>query len=1051
MRKFICYIALMSALCASTNLFAQNVNEVNGKVTDSEDNPVVGATIIEKGTNNGTVTDREGFYKLKLKNNKAAILVFSFIGMETREVVYEGNSIINVLLNISTTELDEVVAIGYGSAKRKDLTGAVSSISGAELEKTPIANVADALKGKIAGVVVTSTSGAPEADIVVRVRGGISITQDNSPLYIIDGVPSESGLQGLSPLDILTIDVLKDASSTAIYGSRGANGVVIISTKQGKEGRNTVSYEMYYGVKKPSKTNPVLTPLEFVLWDFEIQGGDEWAAIFGPIENAVENYGERKGIDWSEKLFADRVAISQTHKISASGGNQQGNYNLSYNYNNDGGIMPGSGVSKNTLRLSSNYKMNSKLSFGVNISYYTEGLNALGDYNESAVNTFFTDLILYKPIISLKGDDAFLLEEGGLDDGSSIDVDDPLTKMSSQVKLYDRKKVSYNASFNYTFNKHLTYNTVIGLSENWNENSTFYTSISSQARLANGPYGSLYQNSSRQIYESQTLSYRTDINKIHKIDFLIGNELRETKTKMLSVSAGGFPEENFGTDYFNLATIAMLPTSGLESQRSVSFFSRANYNYKDKYILNASLRADGSTKFGKNNKWGFFPAAGFGWRLSEENFIKSLNVFSNLKFRATYGWTGNDNIGNYRSLATYSASWTPINNNGYTTFSPSFANSDLRWEINKQANIGLDLGFFENRISASFDIYNTTTDDLLLEAKVPYTSGYSTAMRNIGSTNSRGLEISLQSFNIRKNDLSWSTNFNMAFNKIKVLKLADSDRWEINSNAAGKLAQTDFIIEVGRSTGLMYGYIYDGLYMASDFDWDAIKGWKLKAGIPDLHYSSQPLQPGSPKYKDVEPDGLLDAKDMTFIGDANPDFTGGIMNNFNYKNFDFSFFCEFKVGADIYNANLYKYLNPGKYKSTTRFVYENHYRTIDEKGTLLMNLGDIEALNELNKNAFLPSRTASIIPFSSLLIENGDYLRLSQVTLGYTLPNDLLKKVKIKSFRIYSTIYNVLTLTNYSGYDPEVSMNRNNGLTPGIDKGSHPRTASFVFGANISF
>lgn len=1046
MRKIICFIAMFFVL---VHLYAQQNNALTGVVTDVDKNPIPGVTVVEKGTKNGIVTDGQGIYNLKLLNPQNAVLIFSFVGMKSQERPYHGEKLIDIVLESSVEELDEVVAIGYGTAKKGDLTGAISSVSGSDLSRMPVSNVADALKGKLAGVSVVTASGAPEADIIVRVRGGISVTQDNSPLYIIDGVPSESGLQGLNPTDIESIDVLKDASSTAIYGSRGANGVVLISMKKGKEGRSSLNYDFYFGTKRITKRTPVLNPVEFLLHDYEINGSDAWTAMYGPIEDVIENYGNKPGVDWQKQMFDSKIAISTMHKLSFTGGNSLSTYNVSYSYNKDNGLMPSSGVGKHAFRATYDTKMSSKLRFGTTVSYSYEGIDAVSDYNESQVDPKYMSLLLHRPTVGIYADDNELLTDN--DNENPLDIDDPLTKLKSNIKKYFKNKFVFNLNANYTLSKKMTYGVQLGLTKDFNENSMFYTAASSTARLGTGPKGTLSREDKDAYYGMHNLMYKDQIGK-HKFDFQLINEFRISKFKTLGVSANALPSENFGIDLLNMATEATIPTSNKESSKSVAFAARAGYSYNNKYLFNASLRADGSTKFGTNNKWGYFPAAAFAWRASEEPFIKDLNVFSNLKLRASYGVTGNDQIGNYRSIQLYTVNWTAIGNAGKTVFNPSLDNPDLKWEVNRQLNLGADVGLLKNKLTSTIEVYETKSLDLLMEAKIPYTSGYSTCMRNIGSTRSRGLEITLQSNNISTKDFSWTTNFNVAFNRMKVLKLADSDRWELSSYGS----DPDFLVLTGHPTGLMYGYLYDGLYKASDFNFNSTTGaYSLKEGIAKQCVTTTTPGPGIMKFKDISgpdgtPDGIIDTNDKTIIGDANPDFNGGIMNSFMYKNFDLSFFCEFKVGQDMLNANIYKFVQPGKNSSTIKYVYDQQYKMIDSRGTRLLTMGDIEALDALNKNAIYPSN-GTIMPSNSLLIENGSFLRLSQITIGYTIPQNVLKKLRVKTFRVYATASNLYTLTNYNGFDPDVSMNRNGGLTPGVDKGSYPRAKSFVIGANISF
>ncbi|MCD0472358.1 TonB-dependent receptor [Flavobacterium sp. JAS] len=1051
--KLFCIIFIM---CSGFTIMAQEL-VCTGQVVDSEKFPLPGTTVSEKGTTNATITDIDGKFKITIKNGDLAVLKFTHMGMAPVGIKLNGQKVLNVTMKVSSDNaLDEVVVVGYGKVKRKDVTGAIGSVSGEEISQVPVTNVIEALKGRIAGLVVSSSSGAQDSEISVRIRGGISITQDNSPLYIVDGFPMENGFVGINPNDVKSVDVLKDASATAIYGSRGANGVIIITTKEGTVGIGTITYDTYIGVKKISNRTPVLSPLEFVLYDYEKSlGGADWLEVYGPIEDLQKNYAGRKGVNWQDLLYDGKTAINQMQRIGFSGGSKENKYFISYTYNNDGNIVPDSGYSTHSIRLNSSQKISEKLTIGTNITFFSDKLRGVGPFNETG--KALNQLIQFRPTagINYSDEDLILNDIDPINDiGESVELN-PLADVKTNIRNRAKKNYSFGFNLNYVLNNNFSYTFNFGFSGKQTESSTFFTSRSAQAKLSNGPYGSLSLSTDDNYFGNQTLTYKKTIGKEHSLDILIGQEIRVEKSKLLSVSAGGFPDDNFGVDYFNLATIPNLPTSGKFSNKLISFFGRANYKFSNKYILTATMRADGSTKFGANNKWGYFPSVAVAWLAGNEKFIDNLNVFSDLKFRLSYGASGNNRIDNYRSLSLYSAGWTPIDNGVNASFSPSLANPGLKWETNLSTNLGMDVSFFKNRLNATFDLYNIVTKDLLLETRIPLSSGYETALKNVGSTQSRGLEIGIQSFNIKNKNFTWTTNFNIAFNKTKILELANSDRWEISSGSGGNGTGTDFIIEKGGSVGKMWGLQYDGLYTTDDFAWDGVNSkWVLNDGIPVSKFYVP--QPGVTKYKDISganglPDGKIDELDKTFIGNANPDFTGGLMNTFTYKNWDLSFFWEFKYGGDVYNANLYQLIRNTRNKSTTKDVFDKQYRIVDFQGNNLLDTGNIDALKAINANAKLPSQRASSVPFDSYMVEDGSYARLGQLTLGYRFSKEVLKQLKLNQFRLYATVYNPLTITKYSGYDPEVSMNSNGGITPGIDRGSHPRSESYVFGLSVSF
>lgn len=1050
MKKLVCLILMFTVFSA----YAQTLRTVKGTVSDEEGVGLIGVNVYLSGNEKyGVITDFEGKYEIAIPKNTNNKLVFSFIGMKTVKKSVGKNSVLDVIMTEDVIMMDEIVAIGYGNVRKSDLTGSVATVQSKDIKDMPVTNLMDALKGRIPGVVFSTSDGSQEASMQVRVRGGISVTQDNSPLYIVDGLPMNDALNLLDPNDIERIDVLKDAVSTAIYGSQGANGVVVITTKQGQKGKAKISYDTYWSFKSLSKKIEMLKPYEYALYSYEQLGGSNgiggWEKLFGPYSDLEENFINRKGIDWQEEIFGGKKAVSQQHKVTITGGNDKSRYNVSYTYNNDGNMIPQSGQKMHSFRSKLDSKISQRLSITTNISYQQRELQGVGAYSENG--RYMMKLLNYTPTNGMLGPDEDLLTN----DNFVIDEeDDDEIRLNPYVQLFttDKKMKNTNLNINmaaqYMILKNLNYNIQFGYTKNMKENRMFYLEGSSQARLENGPYGDIQQYNNEQLVGNHTLTYSRK-NKKMGFDIMLGQELKREISSSLGCGAKGFPDSNFGLDYLGLGTVPFMPSSNKEAASSASFFGRVNYRLLDKYLFTATLRADGSSKFGADNRWGYFPAFAFAWRASEEKFIKNLKVFDNLKLRISYGVSGNNRISNYLSMSTYSPGWIPVEDNVVTVITPNkLENPDLKWENNATLNLGLDMGFLKNRISMTVDAYKVNTSNLLLNSNIPYVNGFGTCMRNIGQTESKGLEIGFASYNIQNNDFQWVTNFNISFNRTKVKKLADSNRWEIQSNSGG-MDGVDYIIEVGRPIGIMWGYISDGLYQADEFNFSDGK-WTLKDEIVHSNVF-QNIQPGSKKYRNLNPsdDNITDENDKTIIGDANPLFTGGIMNSFSYKNFDLSLFCEFKVGGDIYNANLYEYLRGGKTRNTLKSVWDKRYRITDENGTFLLETGDVESLMRINQGKTLPYD--GYIPFDSSMVEDGSYLRFTNLTLGYSFPKQWLEKIKVDKLRIYGTIYNLGVITGYSGYDPEVSMNRNNGLTPGIDRGSMPRSRNLVVGANIVF
>lgn len=1075
--------ALLIMLLFLSTVIVKAQTLVEGKVSDQEGLELIGATVIIKGQPaKGTVTDLDGRYKLSVDDPAKDILVFTYLGMIQQEVKINSRKIMDVVLKSSDVALDEVVAIGYGTMKRGDISGSVSSLKGKEVSKIPVTNVAQALAGKIAGVQVTQSQGSPDANIEIRVRGGMSITQNNDPLYIIDGFQSESGLQGLDPSDIETIDVLKDASATAIYGASGANGVILITTKKAKEGKPTVSYDMYVGFKKLTKRLDVLSGRDYVGLEYEraMIGGEDLKRSFlniyvdpydantGSIIDAMhggyaqlnEIYGNRNGVDWQDEVFKGNNPISVNHKVGISGGTDKSSYNVSYSYSNDDGIMKGSGLIRNNIRGQFTQRMSQKMNATFNVTYTDETTTGLGSLNESGQFSRMQHIIQYRPIYKRYADDRELLnlQKDPIVDDSGNQMQNPLTSITSEERERKNKILALNASLNYSILKNLKYRGTIGLRNRTTTNDMFYHSTSRQAINKGAPYAQTNSYDYNVLQFNNTLTWDKKFNKVHKVDIMVGQEYYNQIYDYLRNEYNNFPEDNFGLDDLGLATNVSTPTTSKEFNRKLSFFGRANYSYADKYLATLTFRADGSSKF-PNNQWGYFPAISFAWRAAEENFIKNLNVFSDLKLRASYGITGNEGIPTYLGLEKIRGSYQPFNNGLTNTYgSTQLANPNIKWETNITTNLGLDFGFLDQRIQASFDIYQNDTRDLLLSAKIPlYMGGYGTVMENAGKTRNRGVELAISSVNIQTKDFSWSTNLNLSHNKNMVKQLSRSDYFTSRSGWVGtaEFNDDDYITRVGSAVGLMYGYKLsgNGIYGVDDFNFDqATQTYTIKEGIP--HNPDSKPQPGDWKFADVDQSegekGVINSKDKTVIGDANPDLIGGITNTFTYKGFDLSFNFSFKIGGDVYNANKMYYTKlSNKYRnslslSADRFTY------IDETGANVFN--NPEKLREINPNP----KTASIngsanMLFHSGYIEDGSYLRLDNLTFGYSLPKSLLRKFSVQQLRLYASSYNLFTITGYDGFDPDVNVRPNNGLTPNVDWGAYPRSLTFVFGLNLTF
>ena len=1055
-----CLFFIMVAL--SVSAYAQVT--VTGKVTDADGYEVIGGSIVLKGSPTiGTITDMSGHYSITINDASKAILIFSYVGMETQEVKVNGRERVDVQLKSDAVMLDEVVTIGYATVKKKDLTGAVSSVNSKELAAVPISDVTQALSGKVAGVQIIRSQGSPDADISIKVRGGTSITQSNEPLYIIDGFPSEDGLKSIEASDIASIDILKDASSTAIYGSRGANGVVLVTTKGGTSDKFNISYDMFFGFKKVNKYYDVLNVEDFVKLEFErsINEPDKMEdfviPIYGNYNEYDDLYGNRVGIDWQKEVFDRRTAITQQHKVSISGGNKSTKYLLTYTRNNDEGVWYGSGLKRDNFRVKLNQDATSWLKFSTNLSYIDEKTEGLGTLQEGGASSRMQHVIQYRPTIGKEGNDEQLLIDDDdpalLLEGAS-QMQSPIASIESELRNKRNQILSMNGDLEIKLWKGLSYRGTIGIRKRTIKTDIFYSEKSKQAKNAGAPYGWKEIEEQQSFMYNNVLTWDKTFTPEHHLTVVGGQEYIRYNTDYLRAGARQFEKINFGLADMSLGASPDKVITKLESENMLSYFMRGNYNFKDKYLFAFSLRTDGSSKFGDNHKWGVFPAASFAWRMSEEDFIKKLDLFSNLKVRLSYGTAGNNKIDNYLSLSKMGSVWIPYNGNSTASgfVSKQLYNPNLQWETNVTSNLGLDFGFLNQKLQLTVDLYNVDTKNLLLDAPVPLLSGYRSMMINAGKTNNKGVEVAITSYNINTKDFSWSTSLNLSHNKNVVKELYNSNYMEIVSGWAqtSEFNKSDYIIRVGEPLGQMYGYKLKGIYSVDDFNYDpTTQKYIIKDNIPyDKNFYPKP---GFWKFEDIDGDNEITESDKTVIGNANPKLYGGFTNNFTWKGFDLSIFLNFSIGNKIYGANKMYYTKfNNRWRNTLKNEALNRFTIINDKGENVFN--DPAQLADINKNHnYVSVEGSSNLFFHSGYVEDGSFLKINNISLGYTFPKGLINKVKLSNVRLYATGYNIYTLTKYSGYDPEVNTFSNGGLTPGIDWGAYPSSISMVFGANITF
>ncbi|WP_237732326.1 TonB-dependent receptor [Flavobacterium sp. UGB4466] len=1033
-------------------MYGQDIITVKGVVTDAQNMPMPGATVSEKGTKNTTVTAMDGDYQIKVKSN--AILVFSFIGTKTKEEPVKNRTLINTKLLDDANNLDEVVVVGYGTKARKDLTGAISSVKGQELAKIPVQNVAQALQGRIAGMQVTMSDGTPGSEPSLRIRGGTSITQSNEPLYVVDGVAQTGGLSFLDPMDIESIDVLKDASSTSIYGAQGANGVVLVTTKKAKGGKLTLSYDTYAGIKTIAKTLPVMNPYQYTQLLYESATDDarmqKFVSAFGTYDQLEGLYKDQQGINWQDEVFGNAVE-SQYHKLSISGGENDTKYNAFYSVNNDQGIMLGSGSVKNIAKLNVTNSISKKVTVTAIVNYSNQKVTGLSTNDGgNARLSMLQNLLQYRPTIGKTGSDEDLktLTVDPLDNQDSPTFQSPLITIDSQKREAITRAINMSLQLQYNITPSLIYRGLISYTDNSMKSKYFNDSRGIQAIRSGGANGGVTHNIGTRLNYNNVLTYSKTFNKKHKFDASLGQEYIYNYTEGITASATAFPDVNLGWDKLQLGTIAGIPTSYAEDDKIISFFGRANYSYKNKYLLAATLRADGSSKFGTENQWGYFPSVSAAWRIIEEPFMDKLPAFSDLKLRLSYGEAGNNRIANYAALGIFNSGSYPLNNQmNITAFQNNLPNPFLKWEATKSANIGFDIGFFKQRIALTTELYENRSKDLLYNTRVPASSGFKKQFQNIGATSNRGIEFTLNTVNVKTNSFNWSTTFNIAFNKTKVLSLSEGENSLITNSYTDR---NDYILQVGKPVGVMYGYVRDGLYQVNDFNYNATTStYTLKPGVVSDNIVAQP---GFIKFKDISgpngtPDGVINDLDRTAIGDANPKYTGGLNNTFSYKGIDLSVFLDFTVGNDIYNANVLNNSRLNLDNLNTLAIYADRWTTINAAGQRVTDPTELAALNEGKTNpAFNGNATGRLY---SDIIEDGSFLRINNISLGYTLPKEWLKKSKISNLRIYFTAYNLYVFTKYSGYDPEVNV-LNNAITRGVDFSAYPRSKSFITGLNIS-
>lgn len=1104
-------------LKTNSGILEQNT-KITGVVKDASGMPLPGVNVLEKGTKNSTITDIDGKFTIKVSNSNAVIQV-SYIGFKNQEVKVGGRSTVNIVLEENSESLNEVkvVSVGYGTVKRENLTGSIASVSAKELSKVAVTNVAEALAGRLPGVSVQAVDGAPGADIIIRVRGGNSITQDNSPLYVIDGLIVDN-LNDISPADIESIDVLKDAASTAIYGSRASNGVVLVTTKKPKAGRTSVSYNTFFQVKTfpGDRRYHALSPYEFVQMQYET------AAMSGdPVAMAsfTNNYGafgdldlykNMKGIDRQDELFG-KGSFSRYNNFSISGGSEATKMSLSYNTNRDGGLMPNSGQERDTYNFKLNHRVSSKLTIDLGARLTSNQIDGAGVGGGAGLKV--SNLVTARPVNGIS--DYITIDPGSVDDQ---DVEDFLLSQLNPTQYVkqdwrQRKTTSYifNAGVNWDILKNLKASSAISVNKTYGLNLRSYGPLTSVAQVNGGLPLGIRQDTEGKTYRiTNTLNYKFQNLGKHDVSILLGQEANHSEGMIQTVQAGGFkmsvtPQELFANMGNGDPTLTVQSTSVNTDSNIFSLFARANYAYNDKYLLTASMRIDQSSKFLKANNTGYFPAFSAGWKISSEPFLRNSKTINELKLRVSYGATGNDRIptGVVETSLSPSTGSGPGFNNGqssayYYLSGSVLINPALKWETTIGKNAGLDFALFGSALSGSLDVYRNETHDLLLTAQVPTTSGFDKQYKNIGNTSGQGVELGLNARLFDKKDFSLSVNANFGMNKFRIDRLDGTDSFPKSSGWGGSadaFNANDYLVQVGQRIGLVYGFKTDGFYTVDDFLPTTNGTWVLKTedvnGNPivqarstDILGAGTYVRPGTIKFKDISgPDGVPDGKiddiyDRVKIGNTLPKAQGGFGLNARIKGFDITAFFNWQYGNDVYNASKIAYnmlwaKNGGSLQSMNmlntmdsshRFTYidingeyvnpntgENY-----APGAVIKDSDNLAALNAgktiWSGNTSFGSRKAIVSDFG---IEDGSFVRLSNLTIGYTIPMKNMKTSIFRSLRVYVTGTNLHIWSKYSGYDPDVNSNVSSdsypGLTPGLDYSSYPKNRSYTFGLNANF
>lgn len=1059
MSRLVKFLAMLALVLISSGLAAQIT--VTGTVFDEAGESLPGVNIILKGQDKGTITDFDGKFGLPVPNVNS-VLVFSYLGYQTVEMKVDRSKPMSVVMKEETKALNEVMVIGYQDVRKRDLTGSVAKANIDDMLKAPVASFDQALAGRIAGVNVSSGEGTPGGVMKIIIRGNNSLTQDNTPLFIIDGFPVEDPAVGSSvnPNDIESIDVLKDASATAIYGARGANGVIIITTKKGSIGEPQISYDGSAGIQRITRKIPMMDAYEFVRLQSEIapdiiSGENGYFKTYEGKTYSLDDYRNVPQYDWQDLIFQD--AFQQSHSVSLTGGTAGNRYNASFSYYDQDGVVLASNYNRIQGRLGTTIKKNKlTVNLTTNYSRASQTGSSPSQSSYSGMNNLFYSVWGYRPVTQ-PGIPLTSLLNNTTDEGVDPTNDyrfNPILSLNNEYRKTITSYTQYNGFLEYELSKGLKLKVSGGYTIDGRRGETFNNSKTRYGSpVSNDKVNATLSTSERKTWLNENiLTYQANVDRKHFINALAGITMQESMYDFYSMKTINIPNESLGMAGMSQGTPNDI-NSILSSWGMMSYLGRFNYNYLSKYYFTASYRIDGSSKFAKRNRYGYFPSASLAWNFTEENFLKEYSYWlSSGKLRLSWGETGNNRVGEYDTYAQLlmlqgaqgnfsgindiTHGIYPFNNNvsSVGAIPGSLPNKDLKWETTTQTNIGMDVSLLKEKISLTFDWYNKITSDLLLNAALVPSSGHGAAMKNIGKVLNRGFEFTVNTTNIQTRKFRWTSNFNIGINKNVVLGLAENQlSMRTNAYFDQNFTSPNYIAKVGYPIGMMYGYIFTGTYKEDDFNSDGAN-YSLKPGVA-RYTAENNTQPGYPKYADLNEDGMIDSNDQTFIGRGEPKHVGGFTNNFEYAGFDLSIFFQWSYGADVLNAN--------------KLMFETGYnrrRDLNQFASFAGRWTPTNTDSDIPRVSASPSNNL----FSTRLIEDGSYLRLKTLSLGYSLPKNVLDKLKLKKARIYVSGQNLFTWTSYSGYDPEVSI-RNSALTPGLDFSSYPRAKSVNLGVNVNF